>query len=206
MPETGSATDTEQFITTYGHENAHNYSSNESLAENTGSYANTMWGLSNMFSFTGTNDGGVATSNSWVNSQMNNPFSANILVNNTISAGQVTNSSPLTVYVEGTDLTGKRTKDNSKEHGLEMAREIAETLGDKEENAKYIYWAGENTKEGREKLAEKIDKFVSNYEFSDGEDFNIGGHSHGGNGIKEFSQIYDGEKKIDNFNIFGDTA
>jgi hypothetical protein len=48
-----------------------------------------MWGMSNMFSFTGTNDGGGATSNSWYSQNQN----SSVLINNNNSAGKVVNSS-----------------------------------------------------------------------------------------------------------------
>ena len=42
--------------------------------------------------------------------------------------------------------------------------------------------------------------FLSNYEFAENEPLNIVGHSHAGNVIKEFSNIYALPQEITNFN------
>jgi hypothetical protein len=136
---TGSATDTEQFITTYGHENAHNYSSNESLAENTGSYANTMWGLSNMFNLTGTNTTGTATSNSWYSQNQN----SSVLINNNNSAGEVQNSSDrVTVQVHEVAFGNYHTSIKIEPDDQETYKEDFRFIEDKDGNLYSTIGAG----------------------------------------------------------------
>ncbi|MBY0540555.1 MAG: hemagglutinin repeat-containing protein, partial [Campylobacterales bacterium] len=49
----------------------------------------------------------------------------------------------------------------------------------------------------------RLSEFIENYEFKDGETLNIIGHSHGGNVIKDLTQFYQGDKKIDNVVFMG---
>ncbi|MFC1659665.1 hemagglutinin repeat-containing protein, partial [Pseudomonadota bacterium] len=102
----------------------------------------------------------------------------------------------LTLYLEGTDLSNSRTPENSQEHGQIMADIIAKTFND-DGNGEYFYWDGGNTKEDRTKAANNLNEFISNYEFTEGESLNLVEHSHGGNVVKEWSTIYNGDKKVD---------
>jgi len=45
--------------------------------------------------------------------------------------------------------------------------------------------------------AAELLKLVENHQFAEREKLNIISHSHGGNVVKEFTQNYKGEKKID---------
>ena len=107
----------------------------------------------------------------------------------------------LTMYLEGTDLTGTRKEKESREHSLEMAELASDTFGnDPYKKVGTIFWEGENTKEGRTDAAYELFEYVSNYEFALDEPLNIVGHSHGGNIIKEFTNIYALPQEITNFN------
>ncbi|UFH60180.1 hypothetical protein LN246_04860 [Sulfurovum mangrovi] len=61
----------------------------------------------------------------------------------------------------------------------------------------------ENNSNARTNAAFRLAKFVENYDFKDGEKLNIVMHSHGGNVGKDFTQFYEGKKKIDNFIMMG---
>ena len=107
----------------------------------------------------------------------------------------------LTLYLEGTDLTGTRKEKESTKHSLEMAKLASNTLGnDPYKKVGTVFWKGENTKEGRTNAAYDLFSYVSNYEFAPDEPLNIIGHSHGGNVIKEFTNIYAFPQEITNFN------
>ncbi|ASM36878.1 filamentous hemeagglutinin family protein [Campylobacter sputorum bv. faecalis CCUG 20703] len=64
-------------------------------------------------------------------------------------------------------------------------------------------WSGENNKKARASGAIKLTEFVENYKFKEGEPLNLVMHSHGGNVGKDFTQFYEGDKKIDNFIMLG---
>ncbi|ASM40166.1 hypothetical protein CSPB_0955 [Campylobacter sputorum subsp. bovis] len=64
-------------------------------------------------------------------------------------------------------------------------------------------WSGENHKKARARGAIKLTEFVENYKFKEGEALNLVMHSHGGNVGKDFTQFYEGDKKIDNFIMLG---
>jgi filamentous hemagglutinin len=49
----------------------------------------------------------------------------------------------------------------------------------------------------------RLSEFVENYKFEEGETLNIIAHSHGGNVVKDFTQLYQGDKKIDNVIFLG---
>ena len=88
-----TATNTDTFVRTYGHETAHDYTQNESVANNAGSYAKGIFNTLNTLSFDSVNTSGNATSKDWLGNQFSNVNSANALANNTIKAGGVVNRS-----------------------------------------------------------------------------------------------------------------
>ncbi len=189
-----TVTNTEKFVDTYGHESSHPFTKNENIANNSGSYAGGMYGLLNTVSGQTINTSGSATSQSWLNSQLGNTSSATKLLNNTIAANMVKNQSNLTIYIEGTNLPLKRGEkgyEKSKEHSLEMAKLAAETYGDKSGNIDFVFWNGGNTQEDRTAAAYQLLNIINNYDFAEGEPLNIVAHSHGGNVIKQFTNIYD---------------
>ncbi|MDR3049132.1 MAG: hemagglutinin repeat-containing protein [Elusimicrobiota bacterium] len=96
----GTATDTGQFINIYGHENAHNYTANDAIADNTGNYANAMWGVSNLFSLTSVNTSGGATASSWYGNNQSN----NILQNNSFAAAHIENASDARIKKRPLDI------------------------------------------------------------------------------------------------------
>lgn len=196
-----TATNTDTFVRTYGHETAHDYTQNESVADNAGSYAKSIFNILNILSFDNINSSGNATSKDWLGNQFSNVNTTSNLLANTMSAKNVNNRSNLTIYIEGTDLTGNRNEKESREHSLEMAGLASDTFNnDSTKKTGTIFWKGGNTKEDRTDTAYKIFEYVSNYEFAEGEPFNIVGHSHGGNVIKEFTNIYVLPQEITNFN------
>ena len=59
-------------------------------------------------------------------------------------------------------------------------------------------WSGGNTREARKEAALKLLKEeIQDKPLKEGEPLNFVEHSHGGNVLKEFTQLYQGEKKID---------
>lgn len=62
---------------------------------------------------------------------------------------------------------------------------------------------GGNNEKVRNLAAEDLVALVKNHKFKEGEPLNIVGHSHGGNIIKEFTQLYEGEKEIDSVVMMG---
>ncbi|MFC1659686.1 hypothetical protein ACFL0U_03915, partial [Pseudomonadota bacterium] len=165
------------------------------IANNSGSYASAIYGLSNLLTGSSVNTSGTATSKSWLASQKNNSNAMSTLINNTISANNVKNESDLTIYIEGTDLSGSRTIENSQEHGQKMADLAAETFGD-EGNGEYFYWNGGNTQEDRAEATYDLLNLVNNYDFKEDEPLNLVAHSHGGNVVKEFTNLYDLAREV----------
>ena len=81
----GTATNTSLFVTSSAHEYAHNYTSNEAIAQNAGQLAGFMWGLGNALNFTSVNTNGNATSTSWYANNQN----SSLLQNNTAMANSI---------------------------------------------------------------------------------------------------------------------
>jgi hypothetical protein len=112
---------------------------------------------------------------------------------------------PLTIFVHGT-------YSNSKSADKDFIKAVGDTYN---EDVVLFDWSGkngidgngegsaENSKDARTGGAQQLNEMIENYQFADGEQLNIVAHSHGGNVVKEFTQIYDGEKKIDNATFLG---
>jgi hypothetical protein len=62
---------------------------------------------------------------------------------------------------------------------------------------------GENTTVARANAAERLNKFIKDYPFKEGEKLNIIMHSHGGNIGNAFTNLYKGDKKVDNMIYLG---
>ena len=95
----------------------------------------------------------------------------------------------LTLYIHGTFSNSNTFNKQFKEN---MQLVIKEDI--KEDD---IEWSGNNTKEARTEAAEQLLNYVLNYEFKEWEDLNIVAHSHGGNVVKEFSNLLT-EEQINN--------
>ena len=193
MANGGNATDTYQLINTDAHERAHLVTSNENIASSVGSSAELAWKLSNWIQGDSVNTGGGMTQSNW-NSQYNNQ-SSGLLAGGSGMASKVQNRDKdyLTVFVHG---TGSSPEDADKN----FIKSVGDTFNEKVEQ---LRWSGGNTKEARTEGAEGLAKMVENHKFKEGEKLNIVGHSHGGNVMKEFTQMYDGEKKVDNMVFLG---
>ncbi len=81
----------------------------------------------------------------------------------------------LTIFIHGTVLPGKSRNSFSSSY---MNR-VTSDLGDKSSAA--FNWSGKNSTEARANGARSLQGFISNYNFSEGEQLNIVAHSHGGN-------------------------
>jgi len=104
----------------------------------------------------------------------------------------------LTMVITGTDKDQKRS--SSKDLDPEFKKDVEKTFDEKLTD---FEWTGGNTTEARYEAAVKLNGILKDYEFTPGEKFNLIGFSHGGNVLKEFTQIYEGEKKIDNVIFLG---
>jgi len=82
----------------------------------------------------------------------------------------------LTVVIPGSKVSGDRGLDT--DSGQEFISNIGETFG---EDPLFLDWSGINTQAGFEQAADSFAGFINQYNFSDGEQLNIVGHSQGGN-------------------------
>ncbi len=115
-------------------------------------------------------------------------YNQNFSKENTLVNG-VREAESLTIFVHGTNSSPADADQN-------FIKALDETYN---EEVVQFEWSGENNKAARTEVAQELLKFVENYEFKDGEKFNLIGHSHGGNVEKEFTQFYKGDKRIDEF-------
>ncbi len=120
----------------------------------------------------------------------------NIYAGNFLGTNAAANNA--TVVVTGTD------KDQQKSSSKDLDQDFREAVEKNfDEKLTDFEWSGGNTKAARLEAAQKLYNIFENYEFAPGEKLNLIGFSHGGNVIKEFTQLYDGEKKIDNLIFLG---
>jgi hypothetical protein len=120
----------------------------------------------------------------------------NVFAGNMIGWNAAANNA--TLVVTGTDPKQKRS--SSKDLDPEFRKDVEETFGEKLIN---FEWTGGNTKEARSEAALKLYELFKNYEFAPNEKLNLIAFSHGGNVLKEFTSLYEGEKKIDNMILLG---
>lgn len=112
--------------------------------------------------------------------------SDNIFSGQRIAKNAVENN--LTLFVHGT-------KSSPKDADQEFINALEETFG---EDVEHLDWApGKNYRETRIDAAKELKNIVENHQFQEGEPLNIITHSHGGNVFKEFTQIYEGDQKVD---------
>jgi len=187
------------------------HSNSEQTALNRGNTAESIWELQNF----GNENTNTMSGSDWNDTYANSPTInsgnssrinnySNYYKENVVEGNKDDVSlDELTIYLQGTDLFGKRAKNKeaSIEHGQEMAELIAKTLGD-EGNGVYFDWNGENTMEARTENAYRLKEFVENYEFKEDEPLNLVGHSHGGNVNKIFTQIYNFNNNVDNLSQY----
>ena len=104
----------------------------------------------------------------------------------------------LTMVISGTDKNQKHS--SSKDLDQKFRIDVEETF---DEKLTEFEWSGGNTKEARSEAADNLNNIISLHQFKPGEKLNLVGFSHGGNIIKEFTQLYYGDKKIDNIALLG---
>lgn len=200
--------DTKGLVTVAGHEASHamdarsdnNYSQqdNETYADqfgkNFGNYTNTALGV--------TGNGSMASGNNYVGN------SSQEVKNQTSSYNALDKSKgdDLTVFVHGTFS-------NPESADREFIKVVGESFG---EPVFQFNWSGvgggigagindgaENNIPARVNAGSRLSDFIELYDFKDGEPLNIIAHSHGGNVVKEFTQIYEGDKKVDAIYFLG---
>jgi filamentous hemagglutinin len=191
-------TNTNSIIGADAHERTHTYTDNEAVANVASSSAQTAWTVTNWIYGDTINTTGTATSQSWLNSQLTNTANTTTLLNNTIEANSVAKEDRdnLTIYVHGTTFGADRSE-SVIQQDQQTAEMFGNAFGDVGEKTGKISWSGENTVEARQELAKTLLSYINNYDFEEGEPLNIIGFSHGGNGVKELTNL-DLEKKIDN--------
>ena len=97
-----------------------------------------------------------------------------------------------TFYIHGTNS-------NPQSVTPEFIASLKKTYG---EDVVLVEWSGGNTNQARKDGAKQLyDAILENQK--PGESLNLVGHSHGGNVIKEFTQIYGGDKKVDSIVFLG---
>ncbi len=115
----------------------------------------------------------------------------NVSLGSFVGVNAVVNN--LTAFVHGTNSSPE-------ESDPEFIEAVGDTFGEKVEQPK---WSSGNSKSARTDGANTLLDLVENHEFAPGEKLNIIDHSHAGNVTKEFTQIYDGKKKIDTLVFLG---
>jgi len=136
---------------------------------------------------------GVKVNKEGRNSFARSPQDKAVLASGKSKTKDVQDAQTYTVYVHGT-WSNKESTDPK------LLDAIGNTFN---EEVEQHGWSGRNSKEERDLVGKKLAEKVSSHKFKEGEKLNVVGHSHGGNVIKEFTQAYDGDKKIDNMVILG---
>jgi guanyl-specific ribonuclease Sa len=142
----GTATNTSQFMNTWGHEGAHPYTDSENVATSVGGFTDSMWGWSNALNFTSTNTDGSTTSQDWAYQQMVNTNSGTTLVNNTYQAQSVKpedrrNTDPLTIaVVTAVALTGGMMAHQETLNPMEALDKTAKDLKQGNSDLRDILW------------------------------------------------------------------
>ncbi len=196
--EVTNATNRDSLIGVDAHERGHRVSDNEDFVDMVGREAKTAWKIVNFITGgKGTGDGKV-TKESWANANGvgNNDVSNNSLLNknnNKASSVAPENRNNLTIFVHGTNSSPEQAD-------KDFIKAVGETFNEKVEQ---LRWSGENIKQARTEGADQLKTMVDSHEFKEGEKLNIVQHSHGGNVVKEWSQEYEGEKKVDNMVFLG---
>ena len=165
-----------QTLRTIAHEKTHEYTNNEMAARNNEIFAINTWNLLN----------GKNKINKKESLKKNLIDS---LKNVTASeCTDVKDRANRTIFVHGTFSDKTTFKDSFVSSTLDM-------INDK--NYDFLNWSGGNTKIARKYAAKDLLKLINeNYDYKEGEIINLVGHSHGGNVIKEFTNIYDNDYEI----------
>lgn len=171
-----------EFVKTVIHEKLHKYTNNEIVAKN-----NTNFAIETHEFFSKINKINVQQ---WLLKQLLDDDNRNILLTNTIDAMNVMNQhrNNRVIFIHGTFSDGTTFKDDFIASTLDMLKDY---------NFDILNWSGKNTKQSRTDGAKELLKLVNDYyQYNKDEIINLVGHSHGGNVIKEFTNIYDGDHKI----------
>jgi len=109
----------------------------------------------------------------------------------------------LTIFVHGTNSSPK-------DADQAFINEIAKTYHEK---VIQFDWSGQdgaakgdgayNSTTARSNAASRLSAYIENYPFKEGEKLNIATHSHGGNAGKAFTNLYEGNKKVDTMVFLG---
>ncbi len=103
----------------------------------------------------------------------------------------------LTIFIHGTVLPGKNTNPFSEGY----MKQVATDLGDN--SYTNFSWSGTSSEKARTEAARNLESLVRNYEFSEGEQLNIVGHSHGGNVSIEAINTNRMLRNVDNLVLLG---
>jgi filamentous hemagglutinin family protein len=158
----------------------------------------TSWGLNNS-SFSSQ----YQQANNYITNNYSNTIQSlnvpQLLANNFAVSGKDLNEmEKLTIFVHGTNSRP------SEADPLFLAA-LKETF---KEEVVQIDWSsdkfmGNNNDKMRMVGANELNDLIKNYKFAPGEKLNIIDHSHGGNVVKAFTQLYNGPKKIDTLVFLG---
>jgi len=88
----------------------------------------------------------------------------------------------LTIIVHGTFANNA----DYAQQNAPFQKSVSKTFG---ENAVAFNWSGNNNRADRTAAAKALAKFIAQHEFKSGEKLNIVAHSHGGNVVKEYTQL-----------------
>lgn len=170
-----------EFAKTVVHEKLHEYTNDEIITKNNSNFV-----LEN-FEFFSKNDNKI-NAKKWLKNQFNNKKTKYILLKNNKEAKKAKHRDNRTIFVHGTFSDSTTFKDEFIASTLDMICDY---------NFNLLNWSGKNTKIARKEAAKNLLKLIDNeYEYKKDEIINLVGHSHGGNVIKEFTNIYDNDYKI----------
>ena len=167
--------------------NQEEHSANERTALNRGNTAEAIWDMKN-YANTNTNR---MTSQQWNQNNASSPVLtqgntnrinnySNYYQENIQNGNKNVKLDELTVFVHGTFS-------NPDTFTPEFRESIKTLTGDEKQDD--IKWSGDNTKQARAEAANKISNLINNYEFAENEPLIFVAHSHGGNVVKEYSNM-----------------
>lgn len=170
-----------EFAKTIVHEKLHECTSNEIITKNNSNFA-----LEN-FELFSKNDNKI-NAKKWLKNQFTNKESKHVLLKNNREAKKAKYRNNRTIFVHGTFSDSTTFKSEFITSTIDMIHD---------HNFSLLDWSGKNTKIARKEAAKSLLKLINDkYEYKKDEIINLVGHSHGGNVIKEFTNIYDNDYKI----------
>ncbi|WP_219349856.1 hemagglutinin repeat-containing protein [Helicobacter sp. 13S00482-2] len=191
-----------EIINTLFHESTNKalHHSNEQRAKNRGDSAGNIWELKN-YHHINNNPLSTLEWNKQYSSILDSKDDA--LYEGNILNSQIKQNTALgygyrderTIFVHGTKFPPWGSSEKfSKEAFLEDFKQaIAKTFNDP--NQEDFIWSGQNNKPARTRAAKELLKQIQKpYDYKPGEELNIIAHSHGGNVVKEMSNLYDYSK------------